>query len=419
MAVPHLAIPKVSLPRHFWNWRRCSSATSIGRGLHREDFHGPRLCTAQLRPALDRGVLVTLRHPAAQLKSLIVHVDDVIVVSGVNVGSSDLRTRVCAAGLVAQPAHGSPAAAEGLTLQDSDAFEVAVAGWSGLTLAPLYADFAGLLTDAARLPLRAEDIPTLYATEGHAGLAVPPLLFAEHLGLSQLTAECFLEAMSTGTRTFLEAAREATTTPGEERSAAQLSDFVQSTDWVTAQKGDEVQLLAWVRQPERLLCGFGAGGLAAERGTRRLDAAPASHSRSGDEAQLHAQRGLGSTAARSLNGHELFSAAAPDEKCYVRELRDAVAASLPVVEGDVSELWGLLWLVPGLKRSLQLLDATHLPWPQKVWLLQHIRLLCERLLAFLEEDSSPFRFLLKRGEGEGEGGRNAWEVRVASCGGGR
>jgi len=68
----------------------------------------------------------------------------------------------------------------------------------------------------------------------------------------------------------------------------------------------------------------------------------------------------------------------------IREFRDAAANALPALQGDLEELWPLLWLVPSLHRSLQLLPAIHLSWMQKVWLLQHIRLLCDRLFTWLD-----------------------------------
>eukprot|EP00435_Cladocopium_sp_Y103_P050471 s1378_g15.t1 len=69
----------------------------------------------------------------------------------------------------------------------------------------------------------------------------------------------------------------------------------------------------------------------------------------------------------------------------VRETRDAAVDALPALKGDVDELWPLIWLVPSLQRSLQLLGALHMSWMQKVWLLQHIRLLCDQLSLWLEK----------------------------------
>eukprot|EP00434_Breviolum_minutum_P039518 symbB.v1.2.035096.t1/scaffold4655.1/size36848/5 len=51
----------------------------------------------------------------------------------------------------------------------------------------------------------------------------------------------------------------------------------------------------------------------------------------------------------------------------VREIRDAAVDALPALKGDVDELWPLIWLVPSLERSLQLLGALHLSWMQKVY----------------------------------------------------
>ncbi|CAJ1368044.1 unnamed protein product, partial [Effrenium voratum] len=72
----------------------------------------------------------------------------------------------------------------------------------------------------------------------------------------------------------------------------------------------------------------------------------------------------------------------------VREMRDAAVDVLPVIQGDVDELWPLMWLVPSLHRALQLLGALHLSWMQKVWLLQHIRLLSDRLCGWLDSPTA-------------------------------
>merc|ERR1711998_317562 len=68
----------------------------------------------------------------------------------------------------------------------------------------------------------------------------------------------------------------------------------------------------------------------------------------------------------------------------MREFHDAAARALPVVQGDVEELWPVLWLIPCLRHSLELLDAADTPWPQKVWLLHHVGRLMEKLLPALE-----------------------------------
>eukprot|EP00439_Symbiodinium_sp_Y106_P057092 s2155_g8.t1 len=65
-------------------------------------------------------------------------------------------------------------------------------------------------------------------------------------------------------------------------------------------------------------------------------------------------------------------------------LTNSLATTRPALKGDVDELWPLIWLVPSLHRSLQLLQAIHLSWMQKVWLLQHIRILCDRLSSWLD-----------------------------------
>eukprot|EP00439_Symbiodinium_sp_Y106_P036149 s1440_g4.t1 len=88
-----------------------------------------------------------------------------------------------------------------LLIRDSgDSFDMCVSGWSGLANAPVYADCARLLTDVAfeavKLPLFLEDIATLFSTEGHAGIAVPPILLGEHLSITTGAAAVLLERVT-------------------------------------------------------------------------------------------------------------------------------------------------------------------------------------------------------------------------------
>ncbi|CAK9023006.1 unnamed protein product [Durusdinium trenchii] len=78
-----------------------------------------------------------------------------------------------------------------LVLRDSTSltgFELCASGWSGLCFGPIYSDLARVLTDAlfeaVKLPSFIEDFHMIYSTEGHAGVAVPPVLLGEQLGIT-------------------------------------------------------------------------------------------------------------------------------------------------------------------------------------------------------------------------------------------
>eukprot|EP00435_Cladocopium_sp_Y103_P044595 s1378_g12.t1 len=87
-----------------------------------------------------------------------------------------------------------------LLLRDSQSlsgFDLCASGWSGLCSGPVYSDLSRLLTDvlfeAVKLPSFIEDLHMIYATTGHAGVAVPPVLLGEHLGITTGAAALILE----------------------------------------------------------------------------------------------------------------------------------------------------------------------------------------------------------------------------------
>eukprot|EP00913_Durusdinium_trenchii_P018663 g17538.t1 len=90
---------------------------------------------------------------------------------------------------------------------------------------------------------------------------------------------------------------------------------------------------------------------------------------------------VGASGAHVADPHDVLPTQA------VREIREAAVNALPAVKGDVDELWPLMWLVPSLQRSLQLVSSAHISWMQKVWVLQHIHLLCGQLSIWLDGPS--------------------------------
>jgi hypothetical protein len=72
-----------------------------------------------------------------------------------------------------------------------------------------------------------------------------------------------------------------------------------------------------------------------------------------------------------------------------REFRTAMTEAVPALrEGNAGDgLWRMLWWLPQLRLSLGLLDAPHLPWPQKLWALHHAQASMERVLAWLKANA--------------------------------
>jgi len=72
-----------------------------------------------------------------------------------------------------------------------------------------------------------------------------------------------------------------------------------------------------------------------------------------------------------------------------REFRTALTDAVPTLkEGTDGEgLWRMLWWLPQLRLSLELLDAPHLPWPQKLWALYHTHSTMERVLSWLKANA--------------------------------
>jgi len=261
-----------------------------------------------------------------------------------------------------------------LLLRDSNSlsgFDLCASGWSGLCSGAIYSDLSRLLTDvlfeAVKLPSFIEDMHMIYATAGHAGVAVPPVLLGEDLGITTGAAALILERVqqqdpSEWTEEALGALfREATQ---DERPFA-VADLAQLMSWLRNDR-KQFQATAALKVSEALIAWelpLHARPTVKHRPvpkpTRNLPRPP-------DAAGFHGHRAV-------QWGWQA-----------VREIRDAAVDALPALKGDVDELWPLIWLVPSLERSLQLLGALHLSWMQKVWLLQHIGLLCDHLSTWLE-----------------------------------
>lgn len=256
--------------------------------------------------------------------------------------------------------------------------DLAVTSWSRLGPAHLYSDFSTFLTsvafEAARLPFFIDDLAALYALPGDVGAAPPAKICAAHLRVSEATAELLLQSTFPGA-----AARSAQ----DVEATQQLSELVarvQASGGESAER-DAQQLLAWVRgsslaigrsaaeakKISEALCDWTLPRRAVRRaaGARgqipRLEPPPS-------------RRQRGEVPPRAMQwGWQV-----------VRDFRDAIACTLPVVEGDISILWPALWLVPSLRLSLSLLDSISCSWPQKLWLLYHIGSLTDGLLRWLD-----------------------------------
>lgn len=260
-----------------------------------------------------------------------------------------------------------------LLLRDSESlsgFDLCASGWSGLCLGPVYSDLSRLLTDvlfeAVKLPSFIEDLHMIYATRGHAGLAVPPVLLGEHLGITTGAAALILERVGQDPADWTEEAlgeifREATQ---DDRPFA-IADLAQLMSWLRCGR-QRFQGSVALRVSEALI----AWELP-------LHSRPTVKHRPVPKPTRNLPR---PPDAGAFLGHRSVQWGWQ----AVRETRDAAVDALPALKGDVDELWPLIWLVPSLHRSLQLLGALHLPWMQKVCLLQHIRLLCDQLSLWLE-----------------------------------
>ncbi|CAK9023039.1 unnamed protein product [Durusdinium trenchii] len=262
-----------------------------------------------------------------------------------------------------------------LVLRDSTSltgFELCASGWSGLCFGPIYSDLARVLTDAlfeaVKLPSFIEDFHMIYSTEGHAGVAVPPVLLGEQLGITTGAATFILGRATEDSHWSEEALGELFGEATENDRPYALADLAQLMSWLrfgrhefnasTAMKVSEA-LIAWelplhARPTEKLR--------KVPKPTRTVPRQP-------DIAGFHGHRAV-------QYGWQA-----------VREIREAAVNALPAVKGDVDELWPLMWLVPSLQRSLQLVSSAHISWMQKVWVLQHIHLLCGQLSIWLDGPS--------------------------------
>lgn len=72
-----------------------------------------------------------------------------------------------------------------------------------------------------------------------------------------------------------------------------------------------------------------------------------------------------------------------------REFRTSLTNAVPTLqEGNAGDdLWRMLWWTPQLRLALGLLDAPHLPWPQKLWALHHANATMERVLGWLKANA--------------------------------
>ncbi|CAJ1408934.1 unnamed protein product [Effrenium voratum] len=239
-------------------------------------------------------------------------------------------------------------------------FEICASGWSGLCSGTIYSDLARLLTDLTF----EEDLATIYSADGHAGASVPPVLLGEHLGIT------------TGAAAFLLAnvAQEDSTWTNEA-----LADLIQKATHEDRPfaLADLAQMLSWLR--------LGRHGFR----TTVTQVSEALVAWELPFKQRHERAPKVPKATRCQRQPEVSSQRAVHWGWQaVREMRDAAVDVLPVIQGDVDELWPLMWLVPSLHRALQLLGALHLSWMQKVWLLQHIRLLSDRLCGWLDSPTA-------------------------------
>uniref|UniRef100_A0A7S1AJ54 Uncharacterized protein n=1 Tax=Noctiluca scintillans TaxID=2966 RepID=A0A7S1AJ54_NOCSC len=285
--------------------------------------------------------------------------------------------------------HGRFGVAHLLLRSVESGMELCATSWSGLGVGALYGDLAAMLTSIAfetvRIPFVVEELPVLFSPPGEAGPTQPSQLCALHLRVSETTAARLLQGVSEEQQRQRLIGDSPT---GENETEQSMRELLAMVEGSTEDRGaghapetDVAYLLSWLRSSRRP-----AIDAAAE--ARKISDALCDWTlprravrvvgRSGGIARplpTVAARQRGETPIRSMQwGWQV-----------VREFRDAAAAVLPVVEGDISEVWPLLWLVPSLKLSLELLDCQGCAWPQKVWLLYHVRSLADRLVSWLEK----------------------------------
>lgn len=257
--------------------------------------------------------------------------------------------------------------------------EMNVSSWGGLLMAPPYRDLAHLLTSLAletvRLPLHFDDVASLYDAPGDHGFAPPAQVCAHHLQISERAADGLLG---------LAAERRCRSLPeliSVAEEAAASSDAVSD--------GDLARLLAWVRHDPASMAD--AAGEARKIGEALCDwTLPRSAVRASAGARGPVPRVAPPPKSRPRGDVPIRAMQWGWQ--VVREFREAAAQSLPVVEGDVQQLWPALWLVPNLQLALELLDGADCPFPQKVWMLHYVGCLSDRLLSWLDSttrDTAP------------------------------
>lgn len=296
--------------------------------------------------------------------------------------------------------HGHFTAHHALLRNEGDAdstLQLCMTSWSGLSGSPIYSDLASLLTsitfETARLPLLLDDISALYSATAEAGAAVAASSLGHHLRVTTPTASRLLYSLcgrpNLGPNSENPNGLEKELGHRQSELLSVIKDAAQSVDsiagptassdmaWlIAALRCDEASVASAVveaRKISQALCDWTLPPkVARARSTPKAKAAP----------RLGVPR-LAPPPSRRQRGDVPVRAMQWGWRT-VREFRDAAVDGLPVVEGDIAELWPALWLVPSLKCSLELLESPSLPWPQKVWLLFHIGRLIEKLSGWLE-----------------------------------
>lgn len=327
--------------------------------------------------------------------------------------------------------------------QDAEAkpwsLEACVTSWRSLAGAPLYWDLATLLTSAVfetiRLPTLLDCLADSYAAHAGAGAAAATATCASHFGISEGTAtrllslcgerarrlahpslglRCKAAAGSARASSALRGLAAEAAAPGllaqHQEVAAMVGEAVEGCPGEAPDfeaERDAARLLAWVRLDRGALA-------AAAVEARRISAAicdwrpPAGRVHRARAGAARAPRSGPGRPSSACAGSRPRSVGVPRPKALpctrprgaqpvralqwgwraVRDLCDDCAGGLPCVEGDFEEVWPALWLLPGLRQSLEMLDAPSCPWPQKVWLLYHVGCLVEGVTLWLDDIAS-------------------------------
>jgi len=295
--------------------------------------------------------------------------------------------------------HGNLGARHLLLSKTAEAVEgnlqLKVSSWSRLAPAPLFADLSMLLTsmvfETVQLPMLADNVLAFYAAPAEAGAAPPSTLCAHHLHITERTSARLLARLerfgspAAASSPNQEEAGNQQAEAGKHRGEALLALIVDTVTAPADERGpppsDAAALLAALRSDTEAVAEAAAEAKKISEAIcdwtlpRRLVRNTASRSSVPRLGPPPSRRQRGDTPLRSMQwGWQA-----------VREFRDAAVDVLPVVEGDVDQLWPALWLIPSLRFSLELLDTTSCPWPQKVWLLHHIDRLVRKLSSWLDD----------------------------------